>query len=188
MKTRNQVLVTLFLFATAPFTLAQHGGGMHFPSAGHASDSLTADSQRMLLLRASEDQRMAFAKCVQANARVRKVVDKMTGPGTRWRYDARVFPGQNEELQIAVKDMTAAHEQFRQALTEAQEKELRKHFDKLEQLQVGMNSQMARLDDELTVREPDSRRIYSEAHKVKETADKWQSEHKKIAKAMSIKG
>ncbi len=188
MKTRNEVLTTLFLFATAPLALAQHGAGTHYPSGGFGHDSSTADSQRTLLLRATEDQRMAFAKCRQANEKVRKVVDKMTGPGMRWRYDARVFPGQNEELRSAVQDMIVAHDEFRQILTQAQEKELRKHFEKLEELQTALDSQMSRLSDELTVRGPDSRRIYSEAHKVKETADKWHSDHKKIAKAMSIQG
>ena len=188
MKTRNAVLATLFLFATAPLALAQHGGGTHSPSAGVGHDPSEADFQRTLSLRATKDQRMAFAKCRQANEKVRKVVDKMTGPGTRWRYDPRAFPEQNEELQTAVKDLTAAHEQFRQALTPAQEKELQKHFDRLEQLQTTLDSQMSRLGDELTVRGPDSRRIYSDAHKIKETADKWHSEHKKIAKAMSIQG
>jgi hypothetical protein len=188
-----ELLAIFLLFATTPFALAQHGGhggtsssSSGFGHAGH--DSPMADLQRTLMLQATDDQRQAFAKCMEATERVHKVADEMVGPGSRWRYDADVFPGQKEQLQTALADMTTAHQQFKQTLSQAQEKELNKYFNKLERLQSDVSSRLLGLDRELTTGKPDPRRVYSDAHKIKEAVDKWRSEHRKIAKEMSIAG
>ena len=137
-------------------------------------------------MRAGDEQRMAFGMCANAGRSVHKIADQMVGPGTRWRYNDKIFPEQKERLQIALAVMTAAHEQFRQTLGDAQAEELGKRLAKLDRLQNELRRWMSRLDDELTINKPDSRHVYAYTHKIKEIADKWRSEHKKIAKEMSI--
>lgn len=182
-KKLTAMLIGSFLFATAPFTLAQHGAGTHYPAGGHLSPS---DSQRASMIRAGEDQRIAFAMCRNSGESVHKIADQMVGPGTRWRYDEKVFPTQKERLEIALAVMSRAHQQFRETLSEAQKQDLVRNLGKLERLQNALSQRMAQLDEELRVDKPDPRRVYADTHKIKEIADKWRSEHKKIAKEMSI--
>ena len=192
MKRINEVLATLLLAGLAPVALAQHAGhggtssGGGFGNPGH--DASMGDFQRALMLQATEDQRVAFTKCMEATERARIVADQMVGPGTRWRYDASVFPGQKEQLQAALAEMDTAHQHFRHTLSQPQEKEFGKHLSKLERLQAELSSRMLRLDRELATGKPDQRRIYSDAHKIKESADSWRSDHRKIAKEMGIGG
>jgi hypothetical protein len=180
-------LLTAFLFfAAAPNAPAQHGSGTHYPAAGH--NSPTSDSRRTLMMPASDDQRMALAMCTNAGESVRKITDKMVGPGTRWRYEDKTFRGQEERLRIALAVLAASHEQFRGTLSEEQAKEIAKRLAKLDRLHREVLLALSELDEALTDKHPDPRRVYAEAHKIKEVAEHWGSEHKKIAKEMGIQG
>ena len=180
------VLAAFSCFATAPFALAQHGSGTHFPAAGHKS--LTSDSRRTLTAPASEDQRMALAMCAIAGESVRKITDQMVGPGTRWRYDDKSFRGEEERLRIALAVLAVSHEQFRGTLSDEQAKELTKRLDKLDGLHREVLLSLSELDGALTDEHPDPGRVYAKAHRIKEVAARWGSEHKKIAKEMGIQG
>lgn len=183
-----KTLAALLLFVTVPFAYAQHGSA-YSAGDGHAGqNSAVANSQQALMLKATDDQRIAFVKCRETTERVRKLVDQMVGPGTRWRYDSRIFPGQEAQLKSALADMRAAHQQFRQTLSSEQEEGIAQRLSKLEQLQSDLNARIAGLDHELMVAKPDWRRLYSDAHKIKEATDKWHSESEKIAKEMRISG
>jgi polyhydroxyalkanoate synthesis regulator phasin len=188
MEKTMKILAALLLFVTAPFAYAEHGSAYPAGTGHDGRDSAVASSQQVLMLKATDDQRVAFVKCRETTERVRKLVDQMVGPGTRWRYDSRIFPGQEAQLQSALADMTAAHQQFRQTLSSEQGEGIAKHLSKLEQLQSDLNARIAKLDQELMVAEPDWRRLYNDSHKIKEAADKWRSEHKKIAKELSMSG
>jgi len=72
-------LIGPFLLATAPLVLAQHGAGTHYPAAGH--DPQAADSERAEKMRATDDQRLAFVECAKVGESVRKIIDRMVGPG-----------------------------------------------------------------------------------------------------------
>lgn len=188
MKKTIRVLATLFSLGAATFVFAQHGSG-HSSGDGHAGqDSAVANSRHALRLNVTDDQRMALLRFREATERVRKIADQMVGPGTRWRYDPRIFPAQEARLQSALADMKAAHQQFRQELSPEQEEGIAKHLTKLEQLQSDLNARVAGLDHELMIAKPDWRRLYNDAHKIKEAADKWRSENKRIAKEMGISG
>jgi hypothetical protein len=99
-----------------------------------------------------------------------------------------VFPKQANDLGIAWAEMTAAHTQFRQELSQTQNDELRERFSKLDLLQAEVGSRILSLDEELSLDKPDWRRLYSDAHKIKEAADKCRAELKKIAKILNISG
>jgi len=82
--------------------------------------------------------------------------------------------------------MAFAHRHFRETLSDAQAKELGERLARLERVQDGIDQWMSRLNEELAGNNVDSRRVYADAHKIKELADKWRSEHRKMAKEMSI--
>lgn len=184
MRRLTALLAALLSLAAAPRVLAQHGSGTHSPVPGH--DSSATDSRRTLVMQASDDQRLALAMCTNAGESVRKITDEMVGPGTRWRYDDKVFRAQQERLRIALAVLAASHEQFHRTLGDEQAKDLEKRLDKLDRLHREVLQAMARLDEALTDKRPDPRHVYADAHKIKEFADQWRSEHKKIAKEMGI--
>lgn len=185
-------LATLLLATLAPVAFAQHGSHGGTSSGGGfgntGNDSSMREFKRALLLYATADQRAIYAKCMEATERVHKLADQMVGPGTRWNYDAAVFPGQKEQLQEALAELDAAHQHFRHTLSQAQEKELGKYFSKLDRYEAELGSRIAHVDRELSTNRPDPRRLYSDTHKIKEVAEKWRSEHRKIAKEIGIGG
>jgi hypothetical protein len=75
-------IVTLLLVASAPFATAQRGGA-HNAGTGYAGNDSAASSVRILTLKATNEQRLAFAKCRETTDMVRKIADQMVGPGTR---------------------------------------------------------------------------------------------------------
>lgn len=137
-------------------------------------------------LNTTKDQRIAIGRCKDAADRVHKVAAQMVGPGTRWRYDADVFPRQEAQLRATLGELMTNHQQFRHALRSDQEMSLRTYLDRLDGLSAALTLRMEDLDRELSRSKPDGRVLYSDAHKIKELAEKWRSEHRKIAKYMDI--
>lgn len=193
MKRLKQVLTMLILAAVAPVALAQHSGhggassGGGFGSAG--ADSSLRTFKRALLLQATDEQRVAFATCLEATERAQEIADQIVGSGTSvLHYDASVFPRQKEQLQAALVEMGAAHRHFRQLLSQAQGKELGKYLGKLDRFDAELGSRMARVDRELSKGKPDPRRLHSDTHKIKEVTEKWRSEHHKIGNEIGLGG
>ena len=83
-------------------------------------------------------------------------------------------------------EMAFAHRQFRETLSDAQARELGERLAHLERVQDGIDQWTVRLNEEVAGNNMDSRRVYADAHKLKELADRWRSEHRKLAKEMSI--
>ena len=188
--------IASFLFLlTAPLLFAQRGGGvMHVGHIGSAGDSAQAR-----LMKATDDQRMAFAKCMEATARVRLEARQMartarTGsPWSRGRvsYDRdnlRALSGQGEQLKAALTDLEAAHHEFLKDLIDAQKSGLERHLGKLDHLQAKLNSQIPEIDHDLAAARPGPGplNISWDINSVKSSADRWRSEHKKIGKEMGI--
>lgn len=193
MKKTMNVLAILLVSALAPFALAQRGGGVihSFGHSGHAS--AVVDSRQRLALRATDTQRDAFARCVAATEAVRKT-GRLMGDSNYWNswryrhlgYDLGAVSGRMDQLQAALTEMATSHEQFLQELGSDQKAELSPNLNKLEHLQSELNSQMSQLDREVTADRPDSFRVSARVYGIGKTIDKWRSQHKKIAKAMSI--
>ena len=194
MKTRIGVLATFLVFATAPFVLAQ-GGGVHFSSVlmGHTGhDSTTIESQRALLMSATDIQREVFAYCMTATKTAHKLMGRMPDQGGHWRvrrngpYHLSAVSEKRDQLESALADMATAHQRFLQVLSQEQDTELGPNLSKLEQLQADLNLEMPQLDKELGAAMPDSFRVSTNIYSIGKTINKWSSEHKKIAKKMSI--
>jgi chromosome segregation ATPase len=192
MKRFNMVLAALLLAVVAPVAWAQHSGhggtssGEGFGNTGN--DKAMRDFNRARLLQATADQRAAIASCIQASDTAHRVADEMAGTSTHPRSDAYVIPDPQEQLQTALADMAAAHQHFRHALSQVQEKELRKSLDKLDRLQAELASRMANVNRDLSATKPDPRRLSSDTRKLKEVVEKWHSEHRKIANEIGIGG
>lgn len=188
----RQLLAILFCAALVPVAFAQHGSHGGTSSGGGSgntgNDSATRDFKRALMLSANQDQRTAFATCMEATDRVLRLADQMASPGTRGNYDAAVFPAQKEQMQAALAELETAHRRFHHSLNQPQEKELRQYLRKLERLQTELSKRIAQVDRELSTNKPDPRRLRDDTHKIREVAEKWQSEHRKIAKEMGITG
>lgn len=194
MKTRIGVFVTFLVFTTAPFALTQRGGA-HFSGfwMGHTGDdSTTIESQRALLMPATDIQREAFAYCMTTIKAVHKLIGRMPDQGSYWRvrrngpYDLSAASAKREQLESALNDMAAAHRQFLQTLSQEQDAELGPNLSKLEQLRADLNLEMPQLDKELGSARPDSFRVSTNIFRIGRTINKWHSQHKKIAKKLSI--
>lgn len=192
MRKMMKVLVTLLL-CTASFALAQRGGdGLH--SVGHAGhDSAAAETRRALALEATDQEREAFAHCVAATEAARET-GRSVGDNNYWNswhnrhmgYDLDAVYRKKAQLQSAIAGMATAHLQFLEALSQDQTIELMPNLSKLERLQGDLNLQMSQLDEELTAARPDSFRVSTRLYGIGKTIDKWRSQHRKIAKEMSI--
>ncbi len=192
MKETVRVFVALLLSITAPFALAQRGGGIHsFGRAGH--DSAAADAGQNPALRATDTQREAFVHCMAATEAARKM-GRLMGDSNYWNswryrhlgYDLSAVSGRMDQLESGLTEIAAAHEQFLQELDADQKTGLRPNLSKLERLQSDLNSQMSQLDEELTAAKPDLFRVSTRVYGIGKTLDKWRSRHRKIAKEMSI--
>jgi hypothetical protein len=193
MKKVMKMFATLLLSSMMPFALAQRGGGaiQSFGHAGH--DSAAVDSRQNLALLATDTQREVFAHCMAATKAARKT-GRLMGDSNYWDswryrhlgYDLSAVSGRMDQFQSALSEMATSHEQFLQELDRDQKTELRPNLSKLEQLQSDLNSQMSQLDEELTAARPDSFRVSTRLYGVGKTIDKWRSQHRKIAKEMSI--
>jgi hypothetical protein len=193
MKKMMKVFATLALSAAASFALAQRGGGgIHsFGHAGH--DFATADSRRALVLESTEEEREAFAHCMAAMEAARKT-GRLMGDSNYWDswryrhlgYDLNAVYRSKDELQLALAGMVTAHQQFLEALSQEQTTELMPNLSRLEQLQGELNSQMSQLNEELTAAKPDSFHVSTRLYGIGKTIDKWRSQHRNIAKEMSI--
>lgn len=193
MKNTMNVFAILLVSAIAPFALAQRGGGaIHsFGHSGHVS--AVVDSRQGLALRATDIQRDAFARCVAATETVRKT-GRLMGDSNYWNswryrhlgYDLGAVSARMDQFQAALTEMATAHAQFLQELDPDQKAELSPNLDRLERLQSELNSQMSQLDREVTADRPDSFRVSTRVYEIGKTIDKWRSQHKEIAKEMSI--
>ena len=193
MKNILKVFAALLLSAIASLALAQRGGdGIHsFRNRGN--DSATTDSQRALVLQATDDEREAFANCMAATEAARKA-GRSLGDQDNWNswrsrhvgYNLNAVYARKDQLQSALANMTAVHQGFLEVLNKDQTTELGRKLSKLEGLQVELTLQMAQLNEELAAVKPDPFRVSTRLYGIGKTIDKWHSQHRKIAKEMNI--
>ncbi len=192
MKTRIGVIATFLMFIACPFALAQRGGvDLAVAEIGRPRyNPPKIDPRRALLMQTTDIQREAFAYCMTATESARKtgrlMGDNSYWYGTHGPYDFSAIYRNKDQLQSAVTAMARAHRQFLMTLSSHQDTALRASLGKLEQLQVVLNLQMSRLEEELTVARPDSHRTSVDVYDLGATVDQWRYEHKKIAKKMGI--
>ncbi len=193
MKTILKAFAVLLLPAIASLAFAQRGeGGIYsFRHMGH--DSVTTDSQRALVLQATNDEREAFANCMAATEAARKT-GRSLGDQDYWNswryrhvgYNLSAVYARKDELQSAIANMTAAHRGFLEVLNKDQTTELGPKLSKFDGLQGELTLQIAHLTEELAVVRPDPFRVSTRLYGVGKTIDKWRSQHRKIAKEMNI--
>lgn len=186
MKRTIEVLVVLLLIAATPFAFAQRGGSVH---AQH--DWSKVISQSTPMVQVTDDQRAALAKCMEATEQVRLAVRQMTKkhrPYSRSHviYNLITVSEHTEQFEAALTDLTAAHQEFRNTLSDAQDSRLEKHLRKLDHLQAELTSRVAKIDYGLTVERPDSLDISWNVDMVVRATNGWRSEHRKIAKEIGI--
>lgn len=193
MRTTIKLFAALLLSAMVLLAQAQRGGGaVH--SFGHTGNgSATADSRRALAFQVTDGQHDALAHCMAATEAAREL-GRSVGDNTYWNswryrhvgYDFNAVYRKKDQLQLALADMTASHQQFLHVLSEEQVTELRANLNSLDRLQGKLSLQIYQLDDELTAAKPDSFRVSTRLYGMGKTIDKWYSQHKKIAKEMSL--
>jgi hypothetical protein len=144
----------------------------------------------------ANDQQMALKKCMEATERVRMQVSQMQAMGRPWsrgrfgysRNDLVALSDYLEELVQALINLGVVHQEFRQGLSPVQEQRLELPLSKLDHLQADLNHKISEIDHDLKKAEPgpDSTGIAWDVNTLKRAADKWRSEHVKIAKQMNV--
>lgn len=193
MKNILKVFAALVLSAIASLALAQRAGGGIHSLRNRRNNSATTESQRALVLQATDDEREALANCMAATAAARKT-GRSLGDQDYWNswryrhvgYNINAVYARKDQLQSALARMTAAHQGFLQVLNKDQTTALGRRLSKLEDLQVELTLQMAQLNEQLAAVKPDPFRVSTRLYGVGRTIDKWHSQHRKIAKEMNI--
>ena len=134
-----------------------------------------------------EEQRKVLNECLVDGKRAHKIADLMVGPGTRWRYDATIFSEQSRQLRIALTEIERCHHRFRETLTPTQKAAFAIKLEKLREVSGDLEMRMDAIDRELAKRKADPRRLYSDAHKIKELTGKWHAVHRKFAQNLDKK-
>src|SRR6266568_8534438 len=193
MKNILKVLAALLLSAIGSLAIAQRGAdGIHsFRNRGN--DSATTDSQRALVLQATDEERKAFAVCMAATDAARKT-GRSLGDQDYWNswryrhvgYNLNAVYARKDQLQSALVNMSAVHQGFLEVLNKDQTTELGRKLSKLEGLQGELTLQMAQLNEELVAVKPDPFRVSTRLCGIGRSIDKWRSQHRKIAKEMNI--
>ena len=193
MKNILKVFAALLLSAIASLALAQRAGDGFHSLRNRRNDSATTESQRALVLQATDDAREALANCMAATEAARKT-GRSLGDQDYWNswryrhvgYNINAVEARKDHLQSALAKMTAAHQEFLEALNKDQTTALGQKLSKLEGLQVELTLQMAQLNEELAAVKPDPFRVSTRLYGVGRTIDKWHYQHRKIAKEMNI--
>lgn len=189
MRPTTKAMFTFLLMVSAPFAIAQRGGAtMHI---GHPHDP-----GRESTLKATADERVALSKCMDASKRLDLAIRRMPRIGSPWSrsrlsYTARDLGELSDLRQQFEEELTALskiHEELRKELTDVQVSQLKRRLNKLDRLEAQMNSGVGELERDLMRAKPGpaSPNISWDVNSIKRAADKWRSEHRKIAKEMGI--
>lgn len=194
MKKAMNAIVLLFLFAALSGAFAQRGGGILHWRLGHRALNQSASEQ--MLMEATNEQRMALVTCMDATKRVRLDLKRIPQIGSPWsrsrksynQNDLVALSNDEKNLQADLIQLSAVHQEFHKHLTAVQRKRLDKRLDKLNGLRSELRSQASRIADDLAVARPGpaSPNLSWDVNALAKTADKWRSEHIKIAKEMNI--
>lgn len=194
MKTTMVLLSAILLLSSLQGALAQHEG---MPGMGHSgSVGPSNDSARLFMMMANDEQRSAFAKCMEAIEQVRVSLSQMGEIGSPWSrgrksYDnesLRTLAAQEKQLDSALKAMGEAHQFFWQRLSEAQKSALERQLRKLDQVQSEIDSAALEINQLVMDAKPGpaSAKIQWEINALGKNVGKWHSEHRKIANEMAI--
>ena len=144
----------------------------------------------------TEDQRVALSKCMKATEQVLIHAGEMQTMGRPWgrgrtgysKNDLVILSDHRDELRLALSNLAAAHQELLKGLSEAQEQKMEQRLRKLDHLQAELSARMSEIDHDLAKAEPgpDSSGISWDVNGLKRAADKWGSQHRKIAKEMNI--
>ena len=155
-------------------------------STATASNDLTSPAN---------DQPVALEKCMKATDQVRIQMSQMQAMGRPWgrgrtgysKNDLVALSDYRDELKSALSNLAAVHQEFLKGLNDVQEQRLDQRLRKLDHLQAEFGSRISEFDHDLLRTEPgpDSTGIAWDVNSLKRTADKWQSEHKKISKDLN---
>lgn len=144
----------------------------------------------------TNDQRAALDKCMKATDQVRIRTSQMQAIGRPWgrgrigysKNDLVALSDYRDDLKLALSNLAAVHQEFVKGLSEAEEQKFNQRLRKLNHLQAEFSSKIAEFDHDLLKTEPgpDSTGIVWDVNSLKRTTDKWQSEHQKISKELSV--
>ena len=128
-----------------------------------------------------------YGNCMQVSQHAYKQVDKMAGPGTRWYFDRRAFPGELRELESRMDQMFAAHAEFVTTFSDDQRLKLESRLWALSNIESDVKFRLDKLDLEIRQAKPDGRRVLTNTNHLREDVRKWRKEHTKIAKQLNLR-
>lgn len=196
MKLIKTALAIIMLFPTAHLTFAQHSGHGGMGSSGSMGSmgpmGPTYSTAQQFAMMANDNQIAAFEKCMEATQQVRISLAQMDQSTNRSRggeaQQANDVSPRKQQLEALLKYLAETHDAFGLTLTEAQRKGLERQLRKLNELQTEMSTVALRVAQTAmdSSSGPGSRRIGSDLKTLRKDAERWHSEHRKIAKQMSI--
>lgn len=193
MKRLMNILCLLALSCAAPFALAQPGSQLmrsfdhHLPGIG---------SRQVHRVQVTNSQRDDLANCMAAIKKVQRIVDQMTRIGRPWgrghidysRNDLAALSGREQALETALIALATTHEELRKSLVELHDPAVEKRLLKLDRLQTKLYSGSTQFGHDLAAARPGPGvpELTWDVYALKKTTDKWQAEHKQIARGLDL--
>ncbi len=193
MKTPLKAFCVLVLSCAPLLALAQIGAGWEHALVPHLPGVSTHHEHSIQI---TKDQRTDLASCMAATEQVEQIVDQMTRMGNRWgrgrvtysRHDLMVLSEREQALDAALSTLTTAHEELRRNLVEVRDQAIEKRLQKLDRLQTKLYSGSSQIGRDLASARPGpgSPEVSWDVNAVRTAANKWQAEHKQIARELEL--
>lgn len=191
MKIYAKALCVLALSCASSLALAQTGAGWERVLIPHLPGMTSRHAD---LIQVTSDQRMDLKNCMAATKQVEQIVNQMARIGSPWsrgrvnysRRDLMVLAQREQELYAALNTLTTVHEELRNSLAEVRDPAIAKRLNKLDRLEAKLHSGSAQIGHDLASARPGpwSHEVSWDVDAVRNTANKWQAEHKQIAREM----
>lgn len=181
-------------YSARTLALAQHQTHGDWSSSIHTGP--TNNPAHMSAMMATNSQRHAFAECVETTGQVRAAIVQMGNIGRPWsrsrviyaQQDLRALAENEERFQSMLNGLVNAHEVFWRTLNDVQRSNLEPRLRRLGHLQNEMKASASRLSQTVldAVPGPAPPQIKRTMDALRKDADRWRSEHRKLATEMSL--
>lgn len=193
MKIPVKALWALVLSCAPALAFAQNGAGWEHTIGRHL---LGNRSRHAHLIQVTKEQRIDLANCMRATKQVEQIVDQMARMGSQWgrgrvsysRHDLTVFSHRKQALDAALIALATSHEELRKNLDELRDRTFDKRLQKLERLQMRLDSGSSQISRDLAAARPGSlsMELSWDVYAVRKAANKWHAEHEQIARKLDL--
>lgn len=181
---KRLLLIVILLAGTSSVVHAQRGGR---PSnVGHfGNDQSTADVQKAVKIRATEEQRAQLDNCFASAERLRVLAAETKNPANLSRTE---LDGIRRWSKLQRLSLESNHEAFLGSLNADQQVALEDRLRKLERTWFELAARYEATDHDLEAAATDAKRLAGDAKDLEKSVKKWLRQHREVGLGMGVKG